>query len=1327
METVVHTDAFPASNQHPILQLPITFDPSEIANWADLPDAFFQLARLILLLVTEDSALPKPSRIDIPTGSSVRMGGWDGILEIEHGNSWVPQGASGWEFSCKKEKIRQKATEDYEKRTMDPKGLDISTTTFLFVTPRRWPGKREWVEETKKNPQDQWADVRVLDADDLVLWLQQVPKATFWLALQIFKPERFLALWNQLQPHTEVSNVSTEYLRIGFNKLAKLNRRSIVTPSVLAEAAKSEPFPDPTFHGVSSKIDTLRDLINDGHISAAESGLERLRNTNEEIPVELEFRIVRNLGMCALAREDIDSACSWLQQAYDLQPETPKGIVSAALAAKLADDIEGAVNLAEKARTLNSNESLAVTILIEGLWEQGKYAELEELISATKDWITDDRHCALALASIREQEKRFEEAIVLYKSLTEEDSEDAVAHLALSLCLLKCVQTGQRNTDGANNLVVQIYHAEAAATRAIDLLKKTQLNVQLLEAHVVRAMIRAFLGETAGAMQDLDLVLQETPTDPYALFHKGMMLLNKGQLAEAHQAFNAIQDPAQKADAFIPLSEAYVSMGDSVSAIELLEGTLNFGCPEWQDIYRAEIFSKAELAAGRSDSVGPVLESALQRQPDNPRLLTLAAMCQRFFKDTKNAEALLNRALEIADTSDHQIILGYLGNFYFDLERYAEAADRFTEAVDNVAVHPNTINLLLSLSNSKRFREALHWVRRIRSVSVQIPRLVAEVEIQIYEYVGDYRSALSVLKAQCSQEDVGPADYVNLAFAHFRNGEQYAAIQTVRSISPTGLLNDPRALLNLAKLKWSLGESCFLEDAYQALRYGINDPVVHLGYFRLFQICESTEPNTVSPGCAVLLQNGAEKFWWHILDDGEEPRHEHDLEPGGDLARHLLGQCPGRTIPLRKGLEDLSYEIVDIQSKYVRAFQDAFGKFSTRFPENMGLSLVEIENNDFTHIFQSVDQRDSFIRKAEQLYEKGGLPFATFATLLGRSPIEVWRAVTEEGSIRICCGTAADKVMQASAKKLVASNIIVLDLTALLTVHELELAPFLRRRFQCVAVSQLVVDEIRNSILAARQNGTVAYIVKSGDGQYKWLPMSEQDFAEQQEYLNSVLDFAETLARIPAYRILDFDGTENLVEVLGGSGVGTVFASGEVEEFDPVLIADDHGLASIARSLTRTVVNTQSLLQELLRSQIITDEDYSDGIERLALLHYEFVNIRPEDIVRRLEANSYVTSSGIRAMLNYLEGPNCTDDSAVSVGVKLVSALVGKAPQGKVLLILSLVLAALRHGRDTEQILFKFRDRLALNLHFRPAARDWLIQSVNLSIQYSKTIEMKQD
>ena len=70
------------------LRAMISFDPSEINNWSDKPDAPHRLPELIGQLIL--ATVPMPSSIDMPGGSSVNAPGWDGLLVSDHGNARVP-------------------------------------------------------------------------------------------------------------------------------------------------------------------------------------------------------------------------------------------------------------------------------------------------------------------------------------------------------------------------------------------------------------------------------------------------------------------------------------------------------------------------------------------------------------------------------------------------------------------------------------------------------------------------------------------------------------------------------------------------------------------------------------------------------------------------------------------------------------------------------------------------------------------------------------------------------------------------------------------------------------------------------------------------------------------------------------------------------------------------------------------------------------------------------------------------------------------------------------------------------------------------------------
>ena len=114
-------------------------------------------------------------------------------------------------------------------------------------------------------------------------------------------------------------------------------------------------------------------------------------------------------------------------------------------------------------------------------------------------------------------------------------------------------------------------------------------------------------------------------------------------------------------------------------------------------------------------------------------------------------------------------------------------------------------------------------------------------------------------------------------------------------------------------------------------------------------------------------------------------------------------------------------------------------------------------------------------------------------------------------------------------------------------------------------------------------------------------------------------------------------------------------------------------------------------------------------------MNYWFVRISARDILQSLESNGYQTTTGTMAMLRTLGGPDCSEDKAASVGAEVMASL-AKRPliQQHVELLLSSVVAAIRRGRHTNQVLLKFQDEITAKLKLLPIQSARILEAVNL-------------
>lgn len=150
-----------------------------LESWADSLAAAGDLPRLVRKLVLSTGVVQE---VSVPAGESIRKPGWDGCLEANNGHAWVPGGSSFWEMSTEA-KVERKAQSDYAKRTAQVAEEDRRRSTFVFVTPRSWSKKADWLQ--KKRDAAEWAGVRAFDSDDLSAWLDQAPAIRLSLATDL--------------------------------------------------------------------------------------------------------------------------------------------------------------------------------------------------------------------------------------------------------------------------------------------------------------------------------------------------------------------------------------------------------------------------------------------------------------------------------------------------------------------------------------------------------------------------------------------------------------------------------------------------------------------------------------------------------------------------------------------------------------------------------------------------------------------------------------------------------------------------------------------------------------------------------------------------------------------------------------------------------------------------------------------------------------------------------------------------------------------------------------------------------------------------------------
>ncbi len=140
----------------------LTIKARQIEKWADQINARTHLPVLLRKLVhSTDQDL---HQVDFPGYDNAQRRGHDGVVKSDAPNPWIPEGVSYWEFGTN-QNPRDKAEKDYSARLKSVDSAERANSTFVFVTPRNWPGKTK--RENQKKETGDWKGVRAFDASDL--------------------------------------------------------------------------------------------------------------------------------------------------------------------------------------------------------------------------------------------------------------------------------------------------------------------------------------------------------------------------------------------------------------------------------------------------------------------------------------------------------------------------------------------------------------------------------------------------------------------------------------------------------------------------------------------------------------------------------------------------------------------------------------------------------------------------------------------------------------------------------------------------------------------------------------------------------------------------------------------------------------------------------------------------------------------------------------------------------------------------------------------------------------------------------------------------------
>jgi hypothetical protein len=198
---------------------------------------------------------------------------------------------------------------------------------------------------------------------------------------------------------------------------------------------------------------------------------------------------------------------------------------------------------------------------------------------------------------------------------------------------------------------------------------------------------------------------------------------------------------------------------------------------------------------------------------------------------------------------------------------------------------------------------------------------------------------------------------------------------------------------------------------------------------------------------------------------------------------------------------------------------------------------------------------------------------------------------------------------------------------------------------------------------------------------------------------------------LPAPDLLDL--TQDQKGPLGRSALATIFLA---KEQGVLFCSDDLVLRTVALNTWSVPgVWSQTVIMELYRSGHITEAEYHRATMGLVRRNYTFVRVNEQDYLWLLrEEGMRVTPTFLNAT-RVLQGPECTEDSAVVVaGALLRDVCLERQLRKTRHLIIDACVSSLKHGRQPAVVLSKLDAHMRRLMVMNPEGLSEVRQSIAL-------------
>ena len=1018
-------------------------------------------------------------------------------------------------------------------------------------------------------------------------------------------------------------------------------------------------------------------------------------------------------------------AAELLHEAFKYDSENEKALSNRALAYLLQEETEKAADYAERTLEKNPANTDAYVILI-GI--SAEEEPLDEVIAKVPDYLHDSPQIAYAISDLAKQRENFEAAKRWGEIMVSQDQENAPDFkAAFATILIKqalednlAVGTSQLNEPQKE----QLQRAIGFLTEAWNTVSNTELKDYRADWIINRGIAHFHLGELTKATEDLDTALEIEKSNPILIKNRALLAFECGDTPKALELLEKIQSAPEVPEAPIILANFLLvseRLDESITKLnDFLQTDLS---PELQEKAR-RLLINVYIADKRFDDA---LEISIAMRESTPMsILNLVDAARIFSANEKRDEAVsqLKEAYNYVQDGEEFLDIVELADQLYIHEQFKEAATLYEKLADTSQNSQLTRWLIKSYYGAGEIGKALEICQKLREKYGPIEN-ITEMEVVIYEEIGDMKQAETVCKEYLNQF---PTDYdmrIRLGMVLFRSNNE---------VEIDNVLNSFSDFKNFSFLKDLSLEACFqlaqlhqirlqpekaLKIMYEVRRTHFDNPDAHLRYIGIFLFVEKKIPDVLNPtqvekDTAVQINISDQDYWYIIEERHDADSARNELDVNDPFAKQLLGKK--KNVVVRIG--EKTVKIVDIKSKFSYAFQESLRKYEPLFPTDQGMERVKIETSDaindkerFKPVTNRVDRHHEYILKIEKLYMEENITIGCFTNLVGSNSLDTWGSLMSNPELGIRCSISDIEERSSILNRFNHSKPkLVVDIISLITLHSLDAADIVVSAFGKLCIAQSTIDELQ-SIISEREgmwSKREGMIVGKEGNRYVKQIIKPEETKQGIEYLKNIIHWIREnceVGQATAGSQMNQLRRRELNDMLQQHFLDTVLLASQPGH---LLFSDDGRLRHYAKTSLNSDAGTnfqidgvwtQVLLEHCVKKNLLDKTDYDEMTIKLVCSRYYHTQFDADLLMEVAKRSNWKLSEPYNNFVLALGREQMHLQSALDVSVDFLFTLWDKSIPFRQKEFLTLgLLTGLTYRRNAHTVLSRL-ENLIQNKH----------------------------